>query len=144
MMSNPLAELNVLYRIRQIIEPEPGKLMQSELVDAVRQLRDERDKLRAKVERLPKTADKVPVVPNVDPIYIDPNENGWMGEKPPLGSFDEIDRYLPEPVWEITTWAWYGDHIAFTHEGWDEAYDHWAGPFYASLEAAEAATKEAK
>ena len=46
---NELREIHVLYEIRKLVEPVPGKLMQSELVEAIRRIIAERDAARVKL-----------------------------------------------------------------------------------------------
>ena len=56
-------EIDVLYRIREIVEPVLGKLMQDELVEAVRALKDERDALRDELAKIIGVADANPHCP---------------------------------------------------------------------------------
>jgi hypothetical protein len=45
-------EISAIYEIRRIIEPEPGRLMLSELVEAVRAMQAENARLRKQSLRL--------------------------------------------------------------------------------------------
>ncbi|MFA5760073.1 MAG: hypothetical protein WC942_12090 [Clostridia bacterium] len=45
----PTEEINTIYDIRKIVEKIPGKLMLSDLPQAVQNIKDERDKLREEV-----------------------------------------------------------------------------------------------
>jgi hypothetical protein len=47
MHDNDTCGLRVLYEIRELVEPVPGKLMQDELVEAIRRIIAERDAARA-------------------------------------------------------------------------------------------------
>lgn len=98
----------------------------------------ELDELRGK---LPESQDKVRVVPNVDPVWINPSDPHWMGEDPFYGRWDEDDNLVPSPPVQIKTWAHYGDQLCVLVEGEDEMR-HWDGPFFSTREAAEAARQE--
>lgn len=89
------------------------------------------ERLREIESKLPKTADGVSVVPNVDPIWIDPESDGWMDEGPPIESWDENDNYVPAPIAQVKSWAHYGDHCWVVLEGQDEGH-HWDGQFFSS------------
>ncbi len=90
------------------------------------------------VDKLPKTADGVSVVPNADPIWILPDEpGGWAHDEYIGGSYDEEDNCIPPPPTRIDSWAYYGDHL-WVGIGLDEG-DHWFGQFFSSAEAAQAA-----
>lgn len=59
-------QLNVLADIREIVDPmSPGRMMQSELVERIREIVAENARLAAIVEKLPKTADGVEFYPGM-------------------------------------------------------------------------------
>jgi len=64
-------QLNVLADIREIVDPmSPGRMMQSELVERIREIVAENARLAAIVEKLPKTADGVAIVPEQEYFAI--------------------------------------------------------------------------
>lgn len=99
--------------------------------------------LDALLDKLYLTTDGVRVVPNVDPIWIDPEEDGWLGEGPICRGFYENDEpIIADPI-QITTWVAHKnpagefDHLWLVVPGQEEG-DHWAGKVYSSQAACEA------
>jgi hypothetical protein len=66
MHDNDTCGLRVIYEIRELVEPVPGKLMQDELVEAIRRIIAERDAARATIAKLPTYANGEAFVPGVD------------------------------------------------------------------------------
>lgn len=105
----------------------------------IAELRAEVEGLKATIDKLPLTADGVRVVPNVDRVWIDPeNKSGWMGEQEIHGVWDDEDKYIPSPLILIQSWAHHGDHCWMMHESCDEGF-HWQGPLFSTETAARAA-----
>jgi len=77
---------------------------------------------------MPSTEDGVKVVPNQDPIWINPGTGGWMGDS------STFNRSFDNPI-VAEIWSYYDDHIWFQPKGDDDGY-HWDGPFYSSGDAA--------
>lgn len=101
------------------------------------EMRERAEKAEAVVAKLPDTEDGVKVVPNVDPIWIDPNEpGGWPHDEHSYGHFDDNDEFVPSLPIEIAKWSWHGDHLWV---GIGDEGDHWFGKFYSTPEAAAAA-----
>jgi hypothetical protein len=102
------------------------------------------EQLQAVVDKLPKTADGLPVVPNADPIWIDPEHNGWIGEDPFIRQYDENDEAIRAKPIRIDTWVAHKgidgtiDHLWLVCPGCEEG-DHWEGPFFSTESAALAA-----
>ena len=76
-------------------------------------------------------------MPNVDPVWIDPDENGWIGEPATVQQYDEDDNPIPADPIKITTWLAHKgstgefDHLWLVLPGCEEG-DHWDGKVYSS------------
>lgn len=103
----------------------------AELEDQLAEKDKQLDAVRAK---LPVTADGVPVVPNVDTVWIDSNEHGGWPH----------DAAWVDGVIRVETWTAHRDtngafdHIWLLLPDADEG-DHWFGKIYSTREAAEKA-----
>lgn len=112
-------EYQILYY--ETMGDEPG--------ESIEKLRAERDELRAVVERLPKTADGVPV---------HPGDEVWYGRLGPRGGMKGPHSYT------VTVYGEVGDIHATGEEGgyMSESYGLRVSECYSTREAAEAAVKE--
>lgn len=109
-------------------------------VDELNTLYNENARLQTIVDKLPVAEDGARVVPNVDPIWICPDEvGGWLHEGHSFGRFDDLDNYIAARPIEIKSWSHYGDHIWVALENIDGG-DHWFGKFYSTPEAAREST----
>lgn len=108
--TNPNAELTRM--------PPYSTIWDSPQAEDVRRLRAERDALRAIVDKLPRTADVVPVVPSMDEVYV----------------LDDRGRVWSTPI------AWHNQlHCYWSTRG----YGRTVGECYSTREAAAEAARKA-
>jgi len=131
-MSNPLVPIgqwpNCLRAALTYSAPSARAAMKDNLQIAADRIAE----LEAVMEKLPLTEDGVRVVPNVDPIWINPEEPGGWPHNEWWGGSETR---------EVVFWMYHSDHL-FVRLDADEFGDYWFGKFYSTREAAEQA-KEA-